>query len=150
MSNDDSDDLAYNPFADDNEPGGSNKATAYYSSAFFPSPGSPTTTLRRRRSSLSNGTVRKQSPGKKHRRAPSDIEIVPQSPSLHPLKSALAATIGAVFQDTGVTRPSLSRLVSDVSHSDEPEGDSLKKTESKEEEKDVLVHQVEIGLCLLL
>jgi len=39
---------------------------------------------------------------------------------LHPLKSALAGTIGAVFQDTNVTRPHLFRMVNEGNLVDAP------------------------------
>ncbi|KAF9527324.1 hypothetical protein CPB83DRAFT_884302 [Crepidotus variabilis] len=147
MSYDDSDDLAYNPFADEinNEPTGSNVATGYFNSAFFPEPSSPTTTLRRRRSSLSNKSPTKPVLGKKkHTRALSEIEITPHSAGLHPLKSALAATIGVVFQDSGVTRPNLSRLVSEANNHDGPEEEEDTKGPPpiRDEETDVIVHQV--------
>ncbi|KAF9482211.1 hypothetical protein BDN70DRAFT_801886 [Pholiota conissans] len=150
MLNDDSDDLSYNPFAepeDDYSPtGGSNLAQGYYSSAFFPKLSHSQPTLRRRRSS-SNDYARAKPNGelRKHTRTRTEIQIdvPPQSAGLHPLKSALARVDDSSYEDLGITRPHLSRIINEGSSAEVPvSDDNIKRPPSPEEEKDVIIHQV--------
>ncbi|KAF8971091.1 hypothetical protein BDZ97DRAFT_1651638 [Flammula alnicola] len=146
MSYDDSDDLAYNPFAEqDYYSSGSNLAQGYYSSAFFPMPSEPV--LGRRRSSLTEQTSSKGNEGRrKHNRSRTEIQIVPHSAGLHPLKSALARIDGPVDEDLGITRPHLSRIVNEGTLVDIPSSaqDATfdKNLPLPEEEKEVIVHHV--------
>jgi len=150
MSHDESDDLAYNPFAEEYDgSSGSTPAQGYYSSAssfFLPlSPTQPT--LRRRRSSLTDGApVKGTEARKRHLRSRTEIQIVPHSAGLHPLKSALTAVNGAVFQDVGITRPHLSRIVNEGALVDVPSiGIDVVTNETptpSDEEKEVIVHHV--------
>ncbi|PPQ84579.1 hypothetical protein CVT25_015782 [Psilocybe cyanescens] len=150
MSYDNSDDLAYNPFAeeDDRPSSASSSTQGYYSSAFFPklSPSRPT--LRRRRS-LTDKSLKDGQQSKRHTRTPTEIQITPPySAGLHPLKSALAATNNdSTLQDLGVTRPYLSRIVNEGTLVDAPlllqEGTVADRIlPSPDQEKDVIVHRV--------
>jgi len=150
MSYDGSEELAYNPFAegDDEDVTGSHQTHGYYSSAFFPKAGASNPTLRHRRSSSTDKLgAKSNAERKRHLRSRTEIQIVPpNSAGLHPLKSALAGTIGAVFQDTNVTRPHLSRMVNEGNLVDAPsvedEGMSNGSPLTGDDEKDVIVHQV--------
>jgi hypothetical protein len=148
MSHDESDDLAYNPFAEQyDDSSRSTQAQGYFNSAFFPRISSAGPTLRRRRSSLADRAPLKGTEGlKKHLRSRTEIRIVPHSAGLHPLKSALAVANGAVFQDVGVTRPHLSRIVNEGTLIDVPSAEidvaANKTTPSSDEEKEVIVHKV--------
>ena len=148
MSHAESDDLAYNAFAEQYDDSSEFTQTqGYFNSAFFPriSPTAPT--LRRRRSTLVDRTPLKGPEGfKKHLRSRTEIHIVPHSAGLHPLKSALAVANGAVFQDVGVTRPHLSRIVKEGTLVDVPSAEidvaANKTTPTSDEEKEVIVHHV--------
>ncbi|KDR75097.1 hypothetical protein GALMADRAFT_226745 [Galerina marginata CBS 339.88] len=153
MSYDESDDLAYNPFAEESDYASnstSNLAQGYYSSAFFPKLSNSRPTLRRRRSSLTDQSSLKGNERRsKHARSRTEIQIVPHSAGLHPLKSALARAEGTVFQDVGITRPHLSRMVNEATLVDAPLVDApLSDTvadqpaHSLDQEKEVIVHQV--------
>ena len=150
MSFNDSDDLSYNPFAEQDDysaySGGSNIAQGHYSSAYLhKAPNSPPS-LRHRRSSSTDHVKRNGSQGK--RVGPRfEVQIqVPHSAGLHPLKSALAKIDSSSVEDLGNTRPSLSRLVNEgsfgnttaVEHDVNSEGSST----PPEDEKDVIIHQV--------
>lgn len=159
MSYDGLDDPHFNPFAEDQASASNLSQPGYYSSAFFPMLSNTRPTLRRRRSSLSaqslkDGNESEWTPSK-HTRARTELQIMPHSPVVHPLKSALAAINGPIFPDLGITRPHLSRIVNDSSlmdASDSTEG-SLEGTipSFPDQEKDVIVHQVcfLISLCSL-
>lgn len=147
MSHDESDDLAYNPFAEQyDDSSESTQTQGYFNSAFFPriSPAEPT--LRRRRSALARAPLKGPEGLKNHLRSRTEIQIVPHSAGLHPLKSALAVANGAVFQDVGVTRPHLSRIVNEGTLIDVPSAEidvvANKTTPSSDEEKEVIVHNV--------
>ncbi|KIM45326.1 carbohydrate-binding module family 50 protein [Hebeloma cylindrosporum] len=148
MSHDESDDLAYNPFAEQYEDSpGSIQTQGYFNSAFFPQLSSTRPTLRRRRSSLADRAPLKDSEDqRKHLRSRTEIHIIPHSAGLHPLKSALAVANGAVFQDVGITRPHLSRIVNEGSLIDVPSAVidlvANKTTPASDEEKEVIVHNV--------
>jgi hypothetical protein len=148
MSHAESDDLAYNPFSEQyDEFSGSAQTQGYFNSAFFPRVSSTGPTLRRRKSSLADRAPLKGPEGvKKHLRSRTEIHIVPHSAGLHPLKSALAVANGAVFQDVGITRPHLSRIVNEGNLIDVPSAEvdvaSNKTTPSSDEEKEVIVHHV--------
>ncbi|KAF8160695.1 hypothetical protein B0H34DRAFT_672838 [Crassisporium funariophilum] len=132
MSYDDSDDLAYNPFAEeDNFASGSNLTQTHYSSALLPK-------LERESAQGTNGR-------KKHTRSVTAINIVPHSAGLHPLKSALAAPNTAIFRDLGVTRPHLSRIVNEGTLVDAPtigSDEVLNPAVPPDEERDVIMHEV--------
>lgn len=90
-------------------------------------------------------------------RVKSEVQIVPPNTAgLHPLKSALVATVGSVLSDaTQVTRPNLSRVVSEANPKDalgDHNGESTSKSEDvANEERDVIVHHVcahSFFLCL--
>ena len=148
MSHDESDDLAYNPFSEqyDDSPGFID-TQGYFNSAFFPRLSPTRPTLRRRRSSLADRAPLKDSEDlKKHVRSRTEIHIVPHSAGLHPLKSALAVANGAVFQDVGITRPHLSRIVNEGSLIDVPSAEidvaANNTIPPLDEEKEVIVHHV--------
>ena len=88
----------------------------------------------------------------KHTRSRTEIQIVPHSPVVHPLKTALAGINGPVFPDLGITRPHLSRIVNDGSLADgsETSDSSVEATSipSVDQEKDVIVHQVRFANIL--
>jgi len=147
MSHDESDDLAYNPFSEQyDDASGFIDTQGYFNSTFFPRLSQ--TTLRRRRSSLVDRAPLKDSEDlKKHLRSRTEIHIVPHSAGLHPLKSALAVANGAVFQDVGITRPHLSRIVNEGTLIDVPSAEvgvaaSITIPPPLDEEKEVIVHHV--------
>ncbi|KAH9485080.1 LysM and putative peptidoglycan-binding domain-containing protein 1 [Psilocybe cubensis] len=152
MSYDKSDDLAYNPFAHEDDhrpPSASSSIQGYYSSAFFPkvSPSKPTL---RRRKSLADKSFKLEQHPRNHARIPTEIQITPPySAGLHPLKSALAATNnGSILHDLDVTRPYLSRIVNEGNLVDAPllvdgtVADKIPPSQVSDLEKDVIVHQV--------
>ncbi|KAF8902904.1 hypothetical protein CPB84DRAFT_1905355 [Gymnopilus junonius] len=148
MSYDDPDDPRYNPFAEEQSSISNHAQPGYYSSAFFPTLSNTQPTLRRRRSSLTARSLKDEDEWSrpKHARTRTEIQIIPHSPIVHPLKSALAGINGAVFPDLGITRPHLSRILNDSVLFDTSESveDSLAviTPPSPDQEKDVIVHQV--------
>ncbi|KAF9050050.1 hypothetical protein BJ165DRAFT_1525341 [Panaeolus papilionaceus] len=146
MSYDDADSISYNPFADDDSHSkGSSINQGYYSSAFFPKLVDTSPSLRRRRSSINGqGATSKDPSRRKQSRLQNGIDE-PDSPTIHPLKSALLAANGGCLPDLGITRPSLSRLLGEgTSKNQSSEGDSSyrKAPLDLDEEKDVIVHQI--------
>lgn len=149
MSHDDPDDITYNPFAEERDhPPTTSKLIAtdsgHYSSSFFPKSATSRPSLRfRRKPSLDQPFINDPEDNKKHTRTRSDS---PKSAGLHPLKSALAGLNGAVFPDLGITRPHLSRLVSDANTpGDAYESSTNSKSQSQPsppQERDVIVHHV--------
>ena len=143
MSIDESVDLTHNPFAEDNASGyvsGSNLAQEY-SNSLVPKLSNPL--------SLSTQSFVKGSTGEggKLTRSVPEINVVPESAGgVHPLKSALARRNDTVLYDLGVTRPHLSRIISERN----PIKDSLSEeddtstftTSSSNEEIEVIVHEV--------
>jgi len=149
MSYNGPEDPTYNPFADR-----STTSQGFYSSAFFPNI-EAVPALRRRPASLL--VERPEEQRKNHVRVKSEVQIVPPNTAgLHPLKSALVATVGSVLSDaTQVTRPNLSRVVSEANPKDalgDHNGESTSKSEDvANEERDVIVHHVcahSFFLCL--
>ncbi|PPR01705.1 hypothetical protein CVT24_001581 [Panaeolus cyanescens] len=146
MSYDDADSISYNPFASDVSHSRASSVTqGYYSSAFFPKLVDTSPSLRRRRSSITGQNhPRNDSLRRKQSRFQED-EDDPDSPTVHPLKSALLASNGGCLPDLGITRPSLSRLLGEGTSSNPPSEETLshRKTPSDpDEEKDVIVHQI--------
>ncbi|KAF5321620.1 hypothetical protein D9619_001487 [Psilocybe cf. subviscida] len=149
MSYDDPDDITYNPFAEERDysPATSKLVatdSGHYSSSFFPKSATSRPSLRLRKAgSIDKTYTSDPEDNKKHVRTRSDS---PKSAGLHPLKSALAGLNGAVFPDLGITRPHLSRLVSDPNApEDVPESSKHGKSQSQPsppQEKDVIVHHV--------
>jgi hypothetical protein len=149
MSHDDPDDITYNPFAEERDysPATSKLVTTHsghYSSSFVPKSATSRPSLRfRRKGSADQAYISDPEDNKKHARTRSDS---PKSAGLHPLKSALAGLNGAVFPDLGITRPHLSRLVSDSNVADDiPESSTNGKSQSQPspaQETDVIVHHV--------
>ena len=140
MSDDVVDDPTFNPFAEHGY--GHDRPTTsqgFYSSAFIPS----LTNEQRTPSPLREAPNSERGRGRKgHLRARSEIQIVPpNSAGLHPLKSALFATVDDSL--SGVTRPNLFRIVSEgqASPSQEEESSS-NEIDVAIEEKDVILHQV--------
>ena len=149
MSHDDPDDITYNPFAEERDysPATSKLIatdSGHYSSSFFPKSATSRPSLRlRRKGSVDQACISDPEDNKKHARTRSDS---PKSAGLHPLKSALAGLNGAVFPDLGITRPHLSRLVSDSNIADDIAESSTngnsRSQPSLAQEKDVIVHHV--------
>ncbi len=141
MSDDVADDPTYNPFADHNhEYGTPTTSQGFYRSAFIPSlndiPQTNPSPLREEKKS-ERGRGRKG-----HLRSRSEIQLVsPNSTGLHPLKSALFATVDDSLSN--VTRPNLFRIVSE-GHTPPPREEELSSNETDAviEEKDVILHHV--------
>ena len=146
MSYNGPEDPTYNPFAEHNHHHDrSITSQGFYSSAFFPNL-QVVPTLRRRPSSLLvEHNQQPEGQRKKQLRVKPEAQVVPPNTAgLHPLKSALVATIGSVLSD--VTRPNLSRVVSEANPPDAPSGhngeSTSKPADVANEERDVIVHQV--------
>ncbi|TEB38521.1 hypothetical protein FA13DRAFT_1770737 [Coprinellus micaceus] len=138
-------DLTFNPFDDD---GSTDEATPqnqlYFGSAFLPNATTPTT---RRRSSFGSSNGSSSAIRKRHTRSRTEfnLDIADQELSGHPLKSA--ALRSAAFQDFDITRPHLSRIVQSTgvlrrSRSQEPEESGNRSPPVKEEEKEVIIHEI--------
>ena len=136
-------DLTFNPFEDDDQ---TDEATPqnrlYFGSAFLPNATTPTT---RRRSSFGSSNASSSAIRKRHTRSRTEfnLDLPDQEISGHPLKSA--ALRSAAFQD--ITRPHLSRIVQSTgvmrrSRSQEPEESGNRSSPVKEEEKEVIIHEV--------
>ncbi|TEB06331.1 hypothetical protein FA13DRAFT_1824593 [Coprinellus micaceus] len=127
-------DLTFNPFDDD---GSTDEATPqnqlYFGSAFLPNATTPTT---RRRSSFGSSNGSSSAIRKRHTRSRTEfnLDIADQELSGHPLKSA--ALRSAAFQDFDITRPHLSRIVQ------KPEESGNRSPPVKEEEKEVIIHEI--------
>ncbi|KAF8813905.1 hypothetical protein BYT27DRAFT_7220244 [Phlegmacium glaucopus] len=141
MFYDESEDLVYNPFAEDLS---ESNLTHGFSSSSVHKLSDPQLAL-----SLSEQNSVKRTAGerRKHSRSVPEISIVPHSDGLHPLKSALATQNDTVLYDLGVTRPHLSRIVNERTSinvkSSEPEDTLTIKTPlGSDEETEVIVHQV--------
>lgn len=135
-------DLNYNPFEEDNDEQ-TPQNRSYFGSAFLPNAQTPIT---RRRSSFgsseSSATIRRR-----HTRSRTEfnIDISDAEISGHPLKSA--ALRSAAFQDFGVTRPHLSRILQtsgtiNRSLSDGSDPSGSRSPSVKEDETEVIVHEV--------
>ncbi|KAF9010623.1 hypothetical protein BDQ17DRAFT_1234215 [Cyathus striatus] len=137
MGGADHDDLAYNPFADD-DPVTATLDTAFYSSALNPKH-VPKPTVRRRKSSGGDSLSRRRS--KKHERSQTDLYVGTGGSSSHPLRSA---ALNSALHDVEITRPHLSRAVKTGTLVDAPaiESNDLPASPTKDEEKDVLVHEI--------
>jgi len=137
MSDDVADDPTYNPFAEhDHEYDRPTTSQGYYHSAFIPSLNDSPFPLRGEQRS-ERGRERKG-----HLRSRSDVQLVsPNSAGLHPLKSALFASVDDSLSD--VTRPNLFRIVSEGQTSPpQEEESSSNETDVVIEEKDVILHHV--------
>ena len=139
MSSDELGDLTHNPFAEDNDyVSESNPAQGYLSS------------LVPKLSNLSAQNSVKGSTGEvgKRTRSVPEISVVPDSAGgLHPLKSALARQDDTVLYDLGITRPHLSRIISEralIKDSLSEQGDTSTITipPASDEEIEVIVHEV--------
>jgi LysM repeat protein len=140
MSYDESGDLTYNPFAEDND----------YLSESKLAQGLPTSSILKPSNPLSlsvqesvEGTTVERG---KHNRSVPEISIVPESDGcLHPLKSALARQNDTALYDLGVTRPHLSRIINarTLINDNLPELDSstIKTPSASDEETEVIVHK---------
>lgn len=129
-------DLSFNPFADEGEETPTAASHSFYGAM-------RAETSRRRRSSVTDGEGASGVVSKAHRRAHTDTNIGQSGSATHPLKSAALRT---VFQDVGVTRPRLSRIVNTGTLVDAPALDAgqvlTTSSPTTEEEKDVLIHEV--------
>lgn len=138
-------DLTFNPFEDDSptdERTPQNRR--YFGSAFLPNATTPTP---RRRSSFGSSNGPSSAIRKRHSRSRTEFEIDIPEPEIsgHPLKSA--ALRSAAFQDFEITRPNLSRIVQSSgvlrrSRSQEPPDSGKLSSSVKEEEKEVIIHEV--------
>ncbi|KAF5325743.1 hypothetical protein D9611_000390 [Ephemerocybe angulata] len=139
-------DLSYNPFEEENDDERTPQIRQYFGSAFVSNVQTPTP--RRRsfgssdRPTGSAGTVRKR-----HTRSRTEVNVEIPDPEIgaHPLKSA--ALRSAAFQDFDITRPNLSRIVQSSgvlvrASSYGPEDSGNRSPSPKEEEKDVLIHEI--------
>ncbi|KAJ3500890.1 hypothetical protein NMY22_g19109 [Coprinellus aureogranulatus] len=138
-------DLTFNPFEDDSptdERTPQNRQ--YFGSAFLPNATTPTT---RRRSSFGSSNGAPSAIRKRHTRSRTEFDLDIPEPEIsgHPLKSA--ALRSAAFQDFDITRPNLSRIVQSTgvlrrSRSQEPPDSGTRSPAVKEEEKEVIIHEV--------
>ena len=140
MSFDESGDLTHNPFAEDiGYVLGSNLAQEY-SSSLVPKL-SNTLSL-----SAQNSVKGTTAEGGKRTRPVPEISVVAESAGgLHPLKSALARQNDTVLYDLGITRPHLSRIVSESTliKDNLSEQDDISTTSPvSDEEIEVIVHEV--------
>lgn len=140
MSFDESRDLTHNPFAEDNGYVLGSNLAQENSSSLVPKLSNPL--------SLSahisvKGTTGE---GEKRTRSVPEISIVPGSAGgLHPLKSALARQNDTVLYDLGITRPHLSRIISESTLikdilSDQDDRSTIPP--ASDEEIEVIVHEV--------
>ena len=142
MSYNVSDDPAYNPFAEGNQGYDSpSLSQGFYTSAFFPSLTNP----RWPSPSKDDEEAGRKTERNGYLRARSEVQIVPpNSAGLHPLKSALFASVDD--DNTHITRPNLSRIVNggqnSLSPKDELGESSSNQVDVANEEKDVIVHHV--------
>ncbi|KAJ3534148.1 hypothetical protein NMY22_g7044 [Coprinellus aureogranulatus] len=138
-------DLTFNLFEDDSptdERTPQNRQ--YFGSAFLPNATTPTT---RRRSSFGSSNGPPSAIRKRHTRSRTEFDLDIPEPEIsgHPLKSA--ALRSAAFQDFDITRPNLSRIVQSTgvlrrSRSQEPPDSGTRSPAVKEEEKEVIIHEV--------
>ena len=154
MSYDESGDLTYNPFAEDNV-SEANLAQENFNS-LAPKFSKP----------LSLNSVKGTAgEGGKRTHSVPEVSIVPESAvGLHPLKSALARQNDAVLYDLGITRPHLSRIISErtlIKDSlSEQDHNIFTTPPASNEEIEVIVHEVSsikpspflysLSLCLRL
>ena len=143
MSFDESGDLTHNPFAEDNDVSESILAQEY-SSPLVPKLSNP---LSLSAQNSVKGTTQAGEGGKRTRSVP-EICVVPESAGgLHPLKSALARQNDNVLYDLGITRPHLSRIISEStlimdSLSEQEDTSTFTTPPASNEETEVIVHEV--------
>jgi hypothetical protein len=129
MSYDESGDLTYNPFAEDND---------YVSESNLAQENSSSLLSNSAQNSVKGVT------GEGGKNTP-EISIVPESPvCLHPLKSALARQNDTVLYDLGITRPHLSRIINESSlvMSEQDDTSVFATPPASNEEIEVIVHEV--------
>ena len=141
MSCDELEDIAYNPFAEDND---YISESHQFSSSSVPKLSRPQPALSLNEQNFVKGTP---GDGGKHSRSILEISIPPHDAAVHPLKSALAAQNDAVLYDLGVTRPHLSRIISEgtfinVKSSELDNSLKIRTPLASDEETEVIVHEV--------
>lgn len=146
MSYDESEDLAYKPFAEDNDYlSESNVAHGFASSSVPSKHSNPQLVLSLSEpNSAVQGTTDE---GGKHNHSAPDISIVRHTAGLHPLKSALATQNDTVLYDLGVTRPHLSRIINErtlINDKSSELEDSLtiQTPLASDKEIEVIIHEV--------
>ena len=141
MSFDESGDLIYNPFAEENGYVSGSNLAQEYSSSLVPKLSNPLSL------SAQNSFKGTTDEGGKRTRPVPEISVVPESAGgLHPLKSALARQNDTALYDLGITRPHLSRLISERNLTkdslSEQDDTSTFTTPPSNEEIEVIVHEV--------
>lgn len=142
MSSDELGDLTHNPFAEDNDYVSDSNLAQGYSSSLAPKLSNP---LSLSAENSVKGTI--DEGGKRTRSVP-EISVAPGSPGgLHPLKSALARQDDNVLYDLGITRPHLSRIISERTLmkdtlSEQGVSSTITTPPASDEEIEVIVHEV--------
>jgi hypothetical protein len=139
MSYDESGDLTHNPFAEDNDYVSESDLAQENSSSLVPKLSNP---------GAQNSVKGTTGEGGKRTRFVPEISIVQESSvGLHPLKSALATQNDNVLYDLGITRPHLSRIISERTQtkdslSEQDDTSTVTTPPASKEEIDVIVHEV--------
>jgi hypothetical protein len=141
MSFDESGDFTHNPFAEDNGYVSESNIAQEYSNSLVPKLSNPLFL------SAQNSLEGTTGEGGKRTRSIPEISVVPESAGgLHPLKSALAKQNDTVLYDLGITRPHLSRIISERNQIKDSLSDqddtSTFATPPSNEEIEVIVHEV--------
>ena len=143
MSYDESEDPAYNPFAEDSLE--SNLTDALSSSSGVTKLSKPQLALSQSAQNSVKGITGER---RKRNHSVPEISIIPHSSSLHPLKSGLATQNDA---DLGVTRPHLSRIINEStlinvksSEQEDNNASTVKPSFASVEETEVIVHQASL------
>ena len=143
MSYDESGDLTHNPFAEDNDYLSESILDQENSSSLFTKLSNPLS-LSAQNSGSVKGTTGE---GGKRLRSVPEISIVESAVGLHPLKSVLARQNDNVLYDLGITRPHLSRIISERTLikdnlSEQDDTSTVTTPPASKEEIEVIVHQV--------
>lgn len=144
MSFDESGDLTHNPFAEDNDCVSESNLAQEHSSSLVPKLSNPLSL------SAQNSVKGTTSEGGKRTRYIPEISVLPESAGgLHPLKSALARQNDTVLYDLGITRPHLSRIISErtlikdsLPVSEQDDTSTFTTPPASDEETEVIVHEV--------
>lgn len=143
------DSLEFNPFSEftqETSDGGSLDETGVhnYSSAVHPKHHARPS-IRHRKSSSNESSISRSGSRMRHARSHTEVSVGSRSgDGIHPLRTGFNGT-----QDTGVTRPHLSRMVNTGNlvdaptvDSDRPQSSVSRTSSAGTEERDVLVHEV--------